>query len=113
MERFVNFIAKHWYYTVIFTLYGATIFYIGGLNNHGWERVAGVEDTIALGFAVILIRLVVTVFICTKGAFLVFELTHVDKDCYNKEDIWFQLVNFVLVVYMTELAIIDILLHGI
>lgn len=113
MEKVVNFIAKHWYYTCIFTMYGAAIFYIGWLNTQGWAKVAGAENDLVLGLSVALAGLVVTIYICTKGAFLVFELTHVDKDCYNREDVWFQLVNFVLVIYMTELAMIDILLHGI
>lgn len=112
MEKLFNLFKTYWYNIVIFSMYGATIFYIGGLNNDGWERIAGAESNLALGLTVITIRLIVVVFICTKFAFLLFELTNPD-DAYQKEDVWFELINFVLLVYITELAIIDILLHGI
>lgn len=114
MERVVNFIAKYWYYAVIFTMYGATIFYIGGICNDGWRQVAGVDTQFSwAAMAVLMTRLIVMVFICTKAAFLTFELMYPYKDCYVKEDVWFFIANFVLLFYVTELAIIDILLHGI
>lgn len=113
MERFFNFFGKYMYYPIIFTCYGAAIFYIGGINNEGWVHVAGADNNLALGIFVIALRLIVTVYICTKVAFLVFELLYPDPGRYERHDVWFYLVNFALGVYMTELAFIDILLHGI
>ena len=113
MERVINFIAKHWYYTVIFTMYGAVVFYIGGINNAGWVTMAGADNNLALGIFVIVVRLAAMIFICTRGAFLAFELMYPEPGRYDRYDIWYHLVNFVLLTYITELAIIDILLHGI
>lgn len=113
MEMFFNFFGKYLYYPIIFTCYGAVIFYIGGINNEGWVRIADADNNIALGIFVIIVRLIVTIFICTKLAFLAFELMYPEKGRYDRYDIWYHLVNFVLLVYMTELAFIDILLHGI
>jgi len=112
MKKLFDLFKTYWYELVLFSTYGAAIFYIGGLNNDGWERLAGVDGDFALSLAVMVIRLIVVVFICTKLAFLLLELTNPD-DVYQKEDVWFELVNFILLVYITELAIIDILLHGI
>lgn len=113
MKRVFDFIGMHWYYSCIFTMYGAAVFYLGSVNNAGWFKVFDADNNLVLGIFIIIMRLLYTIFICTKGAFLAFELMYPEPRPYDNHDIWFHLVNFVLVIYMTELAMIDILLHGI
>ncbi len=42
MKKLFDLFKTYWYELVLFSTYGAAIFYIGGLNNDGWVRLAGV-----------------------------------------------------------------------
>lgn len=112
MNAIISAISKRWYHTTILGLYGFAIFYLGHFSNNGWEQIAQVQS---FWQAVILlsVRLVIIIFLCTKVAFLAFDVMYPEADSYARRDVWYYMVNFALVVHITELAIIDILLHGI
>lgn len=114
MKKVFNFIASYWYDAVIFCMYGVAIFIIGGHCNHGWLMLAGLEDKFSFeAIVVLMIRLVVVIFIATRIGFLLFKLLFIDDMAFVKADALYFFANFALIIYMSELAIVDILLRGI
>ena len=112
MNAFINKVASSWYHITILGMYGFMVFYLGHLSINGWEEMAQVL-TFGQSLMVAVCRTIVTTYICTKVAFLAFDAMYPEGDSYARLDVWFYLANFALVVHVAELAIVDILLHGI
>ena len=103
----------NWYTCVLCLTYGVTLTYIGGVSISGWRAVAEVGPVSAEAWLLVFVRFVAIVLISFSIPALLYRLTYLTKEEMCKGDIWFGFLNFALIVHVTELAIIDILLHGI
>lgn len=103
----------NWYTCVLCLMYGTVITYIGGVSSSGWRAVADVGPTSAEAWLLVLVRLVAIVLISFTPPTLLYRLTYLSKEEMCKGDVWFGFLNFALIAHVAELAIVDILLHGI
>lgn len=103
----------NWYTCVLCLMYGSVLVYIGSVSGAGWLSISGATPFSIESWLLVLTRLVVVVFISFKLPTLFYYLIHPYVEEARNGDVWFGFLNFALIVHVTELAIIDILLHGI